>query len=382
MIFNKIINPIKELAEHGKLSGVLLVIATGLSLLLSNTPSAPSYLSFWNTEIGFSFLHKSILHWVNDGLMPVFFLLVGIEIKREAVQGELSKIRQAVLPVFAAIGGILAPAYIFYIFNMHDTGTLHGWAIPTATDIAFSLGILSLLGNRVPFAVKVFMTALAIIDDLGAILIIAIFYSGELQLTMILLALSIFIIMILFNRFNVDFPLLYLVLGGLLWYFTMKSGIHPTIAGVLTAFAIPSKMAEELEHLLEKPVYYLILPLFALANTAIPISFELAGGMFSGLSMGIILGLLLGKPIGIMLATVIMIRANISQLPTNTKWSHLFGMGLTAGIGFTMSIFISTLSFSTGIMTDSAKLAILVGSLLAAIGGVVVFRLSPPVPEE
>jgi NhaA family Na+:H+ antiporter len=382
MILDKIFNPVRQLAEHGKLSGVLLIIATGVSLLLSNSHSAASYLGLWNSEIGFSFLHKSLLHWINDGLMPIFFLLVGIEIKREMVTGELSQVKQAVLPVFAAIGGILVPAYIFYIFNMRDAETLHGWAIPTATDIAFSLGILSLLGNRVPFAVKVFLTALAIIDDLGAILIIAIFYSGELQVTMILLALAVLVLMILFNRFNVDFPLIYLLLGGLLWYFTMKSGIHPTIAGVLTAFAIPAKMAEELEYLLDKPVYYFILPLFALANTAFPISFELTGSIFSGLSMGIILGLFLGKPIGILLATVIMIRSGFSTLPTNTKWSHLAGMGLTAGIGFTMSIFIASLSYSSPLFTNSAKLAILVGSLLSAVAGAIVLRLCPKVSGE
>jgi Na+:H+ antiporter, NhaA family len=369
-----IIHPIKELAENGKLTGIILIIATLFSLLLSNTDYAVSYLKIWNTEIGFTVMHKSVLHWINDGLMALFFLLAGLEIKRELLQGELSDRKQAVLPVVAALGGIAFPVLIFFLFNSRNSEAMHGWAIPTATDIAFSLGILSLLGNRVPFALKIFLTALAIIDDLGAILIIAIFYTNELHLKMLLIATFIFIILIIMNKTKVRQLYFFLVPGAALWYFILESGIHPTVAGVLLAFTIPMNLVEGLEHRLNKPVNYLILPLFALANTAMPVSLEQAGNLLAPLSLGIIFGLLIGKPLGIVLAIFIAVRSKFASLPESISWKQITGLGMTAGIGFTMSIFIASLSFDDESVLTLAKLAILIGSIISAVAGLIILR--------
>ena len=371
-----IFHPIKELAENGKLTGIMLITATFLSLLMSNSDFGVSYLKIWNTEIGFSLMHKSILHWINDGFMAVFFLLVGLEIKRELVKGELSSGKQALLPVIAALGGILVPALIFFLFNRKNPEALHGWAIPTATDIAFSLGILSLLGKRVPFALKIFLTALAIIDDLGAILIIAIFYTHELHFNMILFAALALIILIIMNKIKVKKLSLFLLPGVALWYFILRSGIHPTVAGVLFAFTIPMNLLENLEHHLNKPVNYLILPLFALANTAMPVSLEQTGNLLAPLSLGIIFGLLIGKPVGIALAAFIAVRSKLAVLPAGIDWKQIIGLGMTAGIGFTMSIFLASLSFNDDSVLTLAKLAILAGSLASAIAGVVILRFT------
>ncbi len=377
-----IIEPIQELEESGKLTGVLLVAATVLSLFLSNSNYGSSYFQIWDHEIGFSFMHKSILHWINDGLMPLFFLLVGIEIKREFTKGELSQIRQAVMPIGAAIGGILIPAIIFVLVNLQQPQHLAGWAIPTATDIAFSLGVLTLLGNRVPFTLKVFLVALAIIDDLGAIIIIAAFYTNELNLTMLLWAGIVFGILLILSRFRVKFSLLYFAGGGFLWFFILKSGIHPTIAGVLVALIIPRELAEEMEHTLTKPVSYIILPLFALANTAIPLSFTTGDALINTLSLGIILGLLIGKPLGIAGVTMALKRLKLGSLPDGVSFRHLLGLGFIAGIGFTMSIFISTLSFENEASVSLAKLAVIIGSVLAGVAGMILLRCCPKTPKD
>ena len=371
-----IIHPITELAENGKLTGIMLIAATFLSLLFSNSDYGTSYLKIWNTDIGFSFLHKSIMHWINDGFMAVFFLLVGLEIKRELVKGELSSREQALLPVIAAVGGILVPTLVFYFFNRRDPETLQGWAIPTATDIAFSLGILSLLGKRVPFTLKIFLTALAIIDDLGAILIIAIFYTHELHFNMILFAALVFIILLVMNKMRVKYISFFLVAGVALWYFILKSGIHPTVAGVLLAFSIPMNLLEDLEHKLNKPVNYLILPLFALANTAMPVSLAQTGNLLAPLSLGIILGLLIGKPAGITLAAFFAVRSKFAKLPSGIEWKQIIGLGMTAGIGFTMSIFMASLSFKDESTLTLAKLAILIGSFVSAIAGIIILRFT------
>lgn len=369
-----VIHPVTELAENGKLTGIMLITVTFLSLLISNSDLAVSYLKFWNTEIGFSFMHKTIMHWINDGLMAVFFLMIGLEIKRELVLGELSTKEQALLPVISAIGGILVPALIFFIFNRRDPQSLQGWAIPTATDIAFSLGILSLLGKRVPFALKIFLTALAIIDDLGAILIIAIFYTHELHSEMILFAVLVYIILLIMNKMKVKRFSFFLLPGIALWYFILKSGIHPTVAGVLFAFSIPMNLLEDLEHKLNRPVNYLILPLFALANTAMPVSLAQTGNLLAPLSLGIIFGLVIGKPAGIALAAFIAVKLKVASLPSGIGWKQITGLGMTAGIGFTMSIFIASLSFEDESMLTLAKLAILAGSFVSAIAGVVLLR--------
>ncbi|MEI6898943.1 MAG: Na+/H+ antiporter NhaA [Bacteroidota bacterium] len=371
-----LLNPISDLVENGKMIGILLIGATIFSLSLSNSEFSAPYLNLWHTEIGFSFLHKSIEHWINDGLMAVFFLLVGIEIKREFLRGELANREQAILPVVAALGGIMFPVIIFCLFNGKNPEVLHGWAIPTATDIAFSLGILSLLGSRIPFALKVFLTALAIIDDLAAIVIIAIFYTNGIHIMMLLAAMGIFAILLLLNLFKVRILSLYLITGLFLWYFILKSGIHATIAGVLLALAIPGEIAEDFEHQLNKPVNYLILPLFALANTALQLSFDQISEILSPLSLGIMAGLFLGKPLGITLASWILIKIRRSSLPQNVNWKQVAGLGLTAGIGFTMSIFIASLSFVDERHITTAKLAILTGSFISAIGGLIVLRVT------
>ena len=372
----RITDPIKDLAESGKLSGLLLILATVFSLTLSNSGRAASYLSIWHIEIGFDFLHETLLHWINDGLMAVFFFLIGLEIKRELQVGELAVKEKAILPVLAALGGMIFPALIFIIFNTGFKEHLNGWAIPTATDIAFSLGILSLLGKRAPFSLKIFLTALAIIDDLGAIVIIATFYTSVLHMMMLLFAFIFVLVLLLLNRFRVKYFIFYLIPALCLWYFILKSGIHPTIAGVVSAIFIPKEIAHKLELSLHRPVNYLILPLFALANTAIPLTFD-HSGLVSGLTFGIILGLLIGKPLGIILFSWIGVKTKISALPAGTNWKQMAGTGMLAGIGFTMSIFIAGLSFNQPAVLDISKLSILAGSTLSALCGMGVLYFFP-----
>jgi NhaA family Na+:H+ antiporter len=370
-----LIDPILALASEGKLSGLLLITATIISMFISNLSFSGTYLVFWNSMVGFSFLHMTIIEWVNDGLMPVFFLLVGLEIKRELLKGELSQLKQAILPVIAAVGGMVFPAIIFFLFNMNNPGTIHGWAIPTATDIAFSLGVLSLLGKKIPFTLIVFLMALAIIDDLGAILIIVVFYSRELHSVMLISALGITASLILLNKLNVRYIAAYLVPGVFLWYFVLRSGIHPTIAGVILAMTIPLFPGELIEQKLTRTVSYLILPVFALANTAIPLSLGLAGSLFSKLSAGIILGLLIGKPLGILLSAWILVKGKVSPMLKGVSWKMMIGLGLVAGIGFTMSIFITTLSYGNAAQADTAKLAVISGSIISALAGMVLLQI-------
>ena len=364
-----IINPFRELSETGKLSGLLLIGATILSISLSNSEYGTSYLQLWQQHIGFSFLNKSVEHWVNDGLMVVFFFLVGLEIKRELLVGELADRKNAMLPILAALGGIITPALIYTLVNFGSPENLHGWAIPTATDIAFSLAILSMLGKRVPVSLKIFLTALAIIDDLGAILIIAVFYTDSLNLDMLLYAGLFLGGIILLNRFHVRQIWLYILTGAGLWYFILNSGIHPTISGVLLALLIPRDLIPKLEHSLHKPVNYFILPLFALANTAIPLDMQSARMAFSGISLGIIFGLFFGKPLGILLFSYLGIKYRLAALPGGANWRMMMGIGLVAGIGFTMSIFIASLSFNDIASLNIAKLAIIAGSVISALAG-------------
>jgi Na+:H+ antiporter, NhaA family len=367
-----VFNPLLELARQGKLAGVLLIAATVVSLVLSNGAWAGPYLRFWETEIGLPGFGKSVIHWINDGLMVFFFLLVGLEIKRELVDGELSSVKQAILPLVAAAGGMLVPGVIYLFCNLGSPESLRGWAIPTATDIAFSLGVLSLLGKRVPVSLKIFLAALAIIDDIGAILIIALFYSNGIHLAMLASAAAIFLVMIAMNRIQVTRVVWYIVPGMILWYFILKSGIHPTIAGVLIALTIPVEPGKRLEHRLTRPVNYFILPVFALSNTAIPISLGLAGASIPTVSVGIILGLFIGKPLGITLFSYLPRILNISRGPSGLTLRMIIGMGFTAGIGFTMSIFISSLAFHDAATNNIAKLSIIAGSLISAISGLII----------
>lgn len=365
--------------------GIILLACVAVSLLLANTPLSDSFNNLLSTPLGIEnnsiHLKYPVLLWINDGLMAVFFLFVGLEIKREIVEGELSSIRQASLPVLAAIGGVMAPAAIFAALNTGQP-TASGWGIPMATDIAFALGILSLLGDKVPSGLKIFLAALAIVDDLIAILVIAVFYSTELHLDYLAYAGGIFAIQIALNRFGVKNIFAYLLPGAMMWYFIHHSGIHATIAGVLTALTLPTteddteSPLEKLEHTLAKPVNFLIMPLFAIANTNITFQHGMIDGLTGSLGLGIVLGLFLGKPVGIFLMSWLSVKLKVAQLPEQTSWTHVLGLGLLGGIGFTMSIFIALLSFTQTEIQAEAKFAILVASILSGVIGYTLLKIS------
>lgn len=374
MVLTKLFN---EFFRSEKAGGLILIICTIISLLIANSSGGVAYNEFWHSELA----GMSIGHWVNDGLMAIFFLLIGLELEREIYKGELSNIKEAILPLVAAVGGILVPAGIYLFFN-YGTPTQSGIGIPMATDIAFALGILSLLGNRVPLALKVFLTALAVIDDLCAIMVIAIFYTKTLLLTQLLIALGIFGVLLALNRLKVYKLVWYLIGGMLMWYFMLRSGVHATITGVLLAFAIPFQQGGEksisykLQHWLHKPVAFVILPVFALANTAILFSDDIAGVLTTNYSFGIAAGLLLGKPIGIILLCAIAVWVGLCKLPPGIRWMHLIGAGCLAGIGFTMSIFITLLAFEDAAIINNAKMIILFSSLIAGLIGYFVLQFS------
>ena len=369
--------------------GIVLLACTTASLLVSNLWLGKRWLNFWETDV--AFFHKlqiphSYLHFINDGLMAVFFMLAGMEIKRELLEGELSSPQKAALPAMAALGGMLAPALIFSLFNK-GSDSMSGWAIPAATDIAFSLGVASLLGNRVPISLKIFLTALAIIDDLGAIVIIACFYGDPVRLWFLLAALMVVGTILLLNRRLKKFGLIQFMLGILLWWLIFHSGIHATVAGVIFAFLVPRGMLSKLEQRLHHPVYFLIMPLFALANTAILFPDDLVGSLTTNLSWGILLGLFIGKPLGIYFFSYILVKQKKAVLPNGVRWPQLLGAGILAGIGFTMSIFISSLAFKDNGTIDIAKIAVLAGSFLSIIGGYICLRFSsgkptPAGPDE
>lgn len=373
----------RRFLESNSAGGILLMLCVVASLIIANTSLGANFENFLSTSIGYEtadlHLKHPILLWINDGLMAIFFLLVGLEIKRELIEGELSSVKQASLPIFAAIGGMLVPALIYALINFNSP-TAHGWGIPMATDIAFAIAVISLLGKKVPLALKIFLTALAIVDDLGAILVIAFFYTNDLQLSYIPYILACLAILFALNYFNVKTIILYLIPGAFLWYFIHGFGVHATIAGVLTAFFLPTtedakvSPLEKLEHVLVKPVNFLIMPIFALANTNIKFESEMVNGLFGNLSVGIILGLILGKPIGITLMSFIAVKLKISALPKNTNWFQMIGLGLLAGIGFTMAIFIALLSFSEVEFQTQAKFSILVGSILSGCLGFLLLK--------
>lgn len=353
-----------------KAAGLILILCTVISLLISNLGFGEAYAHLWHTELG----GRSVEFWINDGLMTVFFLLVGLEIEREIYAGELNTLKQAMLPVMAAIGGMLLPGLFHFLLN-HDSVTRDGFGIPMATDIAFSLAILSLLGRRVPGSLKVFLTALAIIDDLGAIMIIAIFYSKAIVLLYLGGAALIFALLLVLNRLRMHKVWIYLVIGVALWYCLYRSGIHPTVTGVLLAFAVPFGNGDEhspsygLQHKLHTVVAFAVLPLFALANTAIVIPPSFADDLLSWNSLGIFAGLLLGKPVGVLLFSMLGIALGLCTLPEDLKKRHLFGAGILAGIGFTMSIFITLLAFTDPDIIIGSKIAVLIASLLAGVFG-------------
>lgn len=360
----------KEFFESEKAGGIILIFATVFSLIITNSPLGNTYLDLIHTQ----FAGHSIGHWINDGLMTLFFLLIGLELEREIYLGELSNFKDALLPIFGAMGGMLVPAALFMVFNF-GTVTQSGAGIPMATDIAFALGILSLLGNRVPTSLKIFLTALAVIDDLGAIIIIAIFYTKTLLWGNLFWALGIFTLLLALNRMKVKNLIPYVIGGIIMWYFMLHSGVHATITGVLLAFAIPFGKGDEkstsyiLQHFLHKPVAFIILPVFALANTAIYFNGNLAQTLTENYSLGIALGLIVGKPLGIGIFTFLAVRIGWCQLPSDLNWKAIIGVGFLAGIGFTMSIFITLLAFDNEIIINNSKLVILLASLIAGIIG-------------
>lgn len=374
-----------EFIRDSRSVGIVLICATFVSLVVSNTGWSASYMHFWERELNMPLpelhLPHTILHLINDALMAVFFLLVGMEIKRELMVGELNSIKKSLLPIIAAIGGMVVPATIYSLW-CGGTPFSSGWGIPMATDIAFSLGVLSLLGKRAPVSLRIFLTALAIIDDLGGILTIAIFYAGDLQWSYLLYAGIIMIALIAMNLLKVKRYYPYFILGLLLWYFVFNSGVHATIAGVLLAFTIPLHKIEELEHALHDPVNFIILPLFALANTAIVLPVEFGSIYTSVVHHGITMGLVLGKPLGIYLFSMAAVHLKIAFLPTGMKRPQLLGMGLIAGIGFTMSIFMATLAFTDAVTQLVAKVAIIGASVLAGVLGFVFLRLISIKPLE
>jgi len=368
-----------EFFESEKAGGILLIYCTLISLLLSNFYFKDNYIQLWHLQLG----GHHLTHWINDGLMCIFFLLIGLELEREIYIGELSKIRNSILPIIAALGGMLVPALLFLFLNF-GTESQSGAGIPMATDIAFAIGILSLLGSRVPASLKVLLTAIAVIDDLGAIIVIAIFYTKTLAFSNLFLALGIFSLLLVFNRLKI-YNLIPYIFGGIaMWYFMLQSGVHATITGVLLAFAIPFGDGNErspsyiLQHKLHKPVAFIILPLFALANTCI----SLESGWFLGLtslnSIGIILGLMIGKPLGIFTFSLIAVSLGICTLPLELKWKHIMGVGLLGGIGFTMSIFIALLAFDQEVIITQSKIAILIASLTAGALGYIWLKLTLP----
>jgi NhaA family Na+:H+ antiporter len=369
----------QKFLETESKAGIILIFCVLISILIANSVLGESFADLLNFKLGGELagidLNFTSLSWINDGLMAVFFLYVGLEIKREVVDGELKSVKQASLPIVAAIGGMLVPAGLYFLINI-GTDSLKGWGIPMATDIAFAIGILSVLGSRVPSSLKVFLTALAIVDDLGAILVIAVFYTADLHFTYLLLAAGVFALQMALNYFGVRKLIFYIIPGMVLWYFIHHSGIHATIAGVLTAIAIPATSEkrkrsplEKLEHLLSNPVSYVIMPLFALANTNIKFESGMISGLTNPLGLGIIAGLFIGKPLGITFASWVAIKLKIAKKPRAASWKQITGVAMLGGIGFTMSIFVSILSFVSPLFQLEAKFSILIASIISAAAG-------------
>ena len=387
-MLNYLSSPFKWFFKLEAASGLVLLISAVIALIISNSnfsslyfETLQSYLFIGINNIG---LKMSLHHWINDALMAVFFFFVTLEIKREFILGELSSPKQALLPIIAAIGGMLVPALIYIYINFGNGDTINGWAIPSATDIAFSLGVLSLLGSRVPISLKVFLTALAIIDDLGAIIIIAFFYTGDLSIQYLSLLLLTFIALLILNKSGVKKFLPYLILGLILWFFTYQSGVHATISGVLLATVIPHRKKNEeyslltkIEHNISSYVAFGIMPLFALANAGVSLDGINLESLLSPVPLGIVLGLFVGKQIGVFLFSIIAIKLKIAQMPNNANWMSFYGVGILAGIGFTMSLFIGNLAFVENIeYIDSVKIGVLTGSLLSTLIGYALLLLT------
>jgi Na+:H+ antiporter, NhaA family len=380
--------PFKWFFKLEAASGLVLLIAAILALFISNSSlreiyfnTLEKYLFIGINEFG---LKLTVHHWINDALMSIFFFFVTLEIKREFLQGELSNIKQALLPIIAAVGGMVVPALFYIVINFGNSETINGWAIPSATDIAFSLGILSLLGSRVPISLKIFLTALAIIDDLGAILIIAFFYSGDLSIPYLSLILLSYIFLLILNKFSIKIFVPYLIIGLCMWYFTYKSGIHATIAGVLLASTIPHRIKErdfsllvKIEHGISPYVAFIIMPIFAFANAGVNLEGLSLSSLLAPVPLGILLGLFFGKQIGVLLFSYASVKLKFADMPNNSNWLSIYGVSILTGIGFTMSLFVGNLAFIENTQyIDGVKIGVLSGSLLSTIFGFFVLLIS------
>ena len=387
-MIQKITKPFKWFFKLESASGLLLLLSAIIALIISNTSLSNLYFENLNKYIFIGInnfgIKLSLIHWINDALMAVFFFFVTLEIKREFVQGELSNIKQALLPIIAAIGGMLVPALFYIYINFDNPETLNGWAIPSATDIAFSLGVLSLLGSRVPLSLKIFLTALAIIDDLGAIIIIAVFYTGDLNIKYLSLMLLAFIVLISINKFNIKKFIPYLIVGLFLWGFTLQSGIHATISGVLLALTIPHRKKEKdfsllvkIEHAISPYVAYGIMPIFAFANAGVSLEGITISTLLNQVPLGILLGLFIGKQLGVFAFSYISIKLKFAQMPNNSNWFNFYGVGILTGIGFTMSLFVGNLAFVENTQyIDGVKIGVLTGSLLSTVFGYLFLLIS------
>lgn len=391
-IARRVIAPFREFFKHEATSGIVLLICAAVAIIIANSPMASTYNDLLHKYITIGYgnfsLSLSVLHWINDGLMALFFFIVGMEIKREIIIGELKELKKTVLPIAAAVGGMIIPAAIYLLFNYKET-TVTGWGIPMATDIAFALGILSLVGyKRAPKGLAVFLTALAIADDLGAILVIAVFYTNKISWIFLLLALITLITIILINKYRITSVPVFAILGVILWICFFKSGIHATVAGVILGMTIPcgrdvrsfkKSMLYKLEHALAPWSAFLIMPIFALANSGVSIQFDnFTGLIFNPINLGIFLGLFLGKQLGIFTTSYLLIKLNICKLPSKVTFKHLYGASVLAGIGFTMSLFISSLTFAEGTLLSTAKISIISASTISAVVGFLVLRSIKP----
>ncbi len=388
---NKILSPFLYFFKSQSASGVILLICAIIAMILANSSFATTYehILHANIIIGYkdASLSMSVLHWINDGLMVIFFFVVGMEIKREVVFGELKSVKKMILPISAAIGGMIVPAIIYALFNYNEA-TITGWGIPMATDIAFALGILSLIAKKAPKGIVIFLTALAIVDDLGAIIVIAIFYTSQISWDSLLMGLLVFITLLLANRFKVKFTSVFIILGILLWLCFLKSGIHPTIAGVLLGMTLPvgknihefkTSILYKIEHVLTPLSSFAIMPIFALANSGISIDINSFSTLIlTPVSLGIICGLFFGKQVGIFGVSYLLVKLKIAKLPSQVTKRHLYGASVLGGIGFTMSLFVSSLSFSDATMLSTAKISVMISSILAALLGTIIFKLIKP----
>jgi len=387
-MINTLSKPFKWFFKLEAASGLVLLIAAIIALIISNSNFSELYFSTLEQYLFIGInsfgLKLSVHHWINDLLMAVFFFFVTLEIKREFIQGELSNLKKALLPIIGAVGGMMIPALVYVFLNFGNAETLNGWAIPSATDIAFSLGVLSLLGSRVPISLKIFLTALAIIDDLGAILIIAFFYSGDLSISYLSLILISYIFLLILNKFGIKKFLPYLVIGSLMWFFTYMSGIHATIAGVLLASTIPHRVKDKdfsllirLEHAISPYVAFIIMPIFAFANAGVSLVGLSLSSLMQPVPLGILLGLFIGKQVGVMIFSFIAVKTGVAQMPNNSNWLSLYGVSVLTGIGFTMSLFVGNLAFAENIQyIDGVKIGVLAGSLLSTLFGYFILLFS------